>query len=100
MMGHDFWPRDRCVSVLRRIRHTFPKAESLVLGDMCRSVGRTGADYPMFTLGFEIVHAVMNQYVPTLSEWNAVFGDGGWRLTDHRMIDMPASSFVYHLAPG
>ncbi|MFY1671023.1 class I SAM-dependent methyltransferase [Plantactinospora sp. WMMB334] len=97
LMGHDFWPRDNCVKTLQQLRETFPNLRSLVLGDTCRSVGVEGPDLPMFTLGFETVHAVMDQYLPTLDEWYSVIEDSGWRLADERLIDLPAFSFIFRL---
>ncbi|WP_018685587.1 class I SAM-dependent methyltransferase [Actinokineospora enzanensis] len=99
MMGHDFWPMDQCVRTLRGLREVFPNARSLVLGDTCRSTG-LDADFPMFTLGFELVHAAMGQFVPTLDEWHAAFDQAGWLIADRRMIDLPPYSFVYHLRPA
>jgi SAM-dependent methyltransferase len=97
LMGHDFWPRDNCVKTLQQLREIFPNLRSLVLGDTCRSVGVEGPDLPMFTLGFETVHAVMDQYLPTLDEWYSVIEDSGWRLADQRLIDLPAFSFIFRL---
>jgi SAM-dependent methyltransferase len=100
LMGHDFWPRDNCVQTLRQLRENFPNLRNLVLGDTCRSVGVDGPDLPMFTLGFETVHAVMDQYLPTLEEWYTVIDESGWRLADQRLIDLPAFSFIFRLIPA
>lgn len=100
LMGHDFWPADEAVRILRELKVAFPSVTNLILGDTCRSTGLTGADYPMFSLGFETVHALMDQYLPTLEEWESVLAAGGWRLADQRMIDLPAFSFIYRLVPA
>lgn len=100
LMGHDFWPRDNCVKTLQKLRETFPNARNLLLGDTCRSVGVEGPDLPMFTLGFETVHAIMDQYLPTLDEWYSVIEESGWRLADQRLIELPAFSFIFHLTPA
>ncbi|WP_327153338.1 class I SAM-dependent methyltransferase [Streptomyces tubercidicus] len=101
LMGHDFWPRDNCVRTLRRLREVFPNVRHLILGDTCRSVGLKGPDqHPMFTLGFETVHGVMDQYLPTLDQWTSVLAESGWRIADRRMIDLPAFSFIYRLTPA
>jgi SAM-dependent methyltransferase len=97
LMGHDFWPRDNCVKTLQQLREIFPNLRNLVLGDTCRSVGVEGPDLPMFTLGFETVHAVMDQYLPTLDEWYSVIDESGWHLADQRLIDLPAFSFIFQL---
>jgi SAM-dependent methyltransferase len=100
MMGHDFWPRARCVQTLCRLRATFPNAENLILGDTCRSASLSAGKFPMFTLGFESVHAAMGQYLPTQQEWDSVLSEAGWRCTDSRFVELPASTFIYRLAPG
>ncbi|GAA2468818.1 MULTISPECIES: class I SAM-dependent methyltransferase [Streptomyces] len=100
LMGHDFWPRDNAVTTLRRLRETFPNAKNLVIGDTCRSTGVHGPEHGMFTLGFETVHTVMDQYIPTLDEWSSVLEESGWRIADRRMIDLPAFSFIYRLTPA
>jgi SAM-dependent methyltransferase len=97
LMGHDFWPRDNCVKTLQQLREIFPNLRNLILGDTCRSVGVEGPDLPMFTLGFETVHAVMDQYLPTLDEWYSVIDESGWHLADQRLIDLPAFSFIFQL---
>lgn len=100
LMGHDFWPRENCVRSLRRLRETFPSIRYLVLGDTSASTDVSGPDYPLFTLGFETAHAVMDQYLPTLAEWESVLAESGWRIDDRRVIDLPAFSFIYRLVPG
>ncbi|MBJ7002383.1 class I SAM-dependent methyltransferase [Streptomyces griseofuscus] len=100
LMGHDFWPQENAVRTLRSLRETFPNIKNLVLGDTCRSTGVNGPEHPMFTLGFETVHAVMGQYLPSLDEWTSTIEEGGWRIADRRMIDLPAFSFIYRLTPA
>lgn len=100
LMGHDFWPREQCVRTLRRLREVFPRVRHLLLGDTCRSTGLSGTELPMFTLGFETVHAVMDQYLPTLAEWDSVLDEGGWHRVESRFIDLPAFSFIHRLRPA
>ncbi|MGP4001150.1 class I SAM-dependent methyltransferase [Streptomyces sp. 8N706] len=100
LMGHDFWPRESCVKTLRRLRETFPNLRNLVLGDTCRSTGVDGPEHPMFTLGFETVHTVMDHYLPTLDEWESVLDESGWHIADRQLIDLPAFSFIYRLTPA
>jgi phenylpyruvate C(3)-methyltransferase len=99
LMGHDFWPRENCLKTLRRLREVFPNARNLILGDTCRSTGVPATGLPMFTLGFETAHAVMDTYLPTLAEWDALLEESDWEVVDRRMVDFPAFSFVYRLAP-
>ncbi|KAK0108435.1 hypothetical protein ONS95_003239 [Cadophora gregata] len=77
MMGHDFWPRSNCVAALRRLRENFPKVRRFLLGDSTRTLlGTKGseraaaeANTPVFPLGFELGHAMMGTYLPSIEEW-------------------------------
>jgi SAM-dependent methyltransferase len=100
LMGHDFWPAENCAKTLGRMREVFPRAENLIIGDTARSTGVAAGNYPMFTLGFELVHSVMGQYLPTLDEWEVALADSGWRCVERRTIDLPAFSFIYRLVPA
>jgi SAM-dependent methyltransferase len=93
MMGHDFWPRDNCIATLKRLRISFPKARRFLLGDTTRILldsadskdhpgsknAVTEDDVPIFTLGFEFGHAMMDAFLPTIEDWEGVFTEGGWR---------------------
>lgn len=98
MMGHDFWPRARCVATLRRLRAAFPNARRFLLGDTARTEGIEDRDKPVFTLGFETAHDLMGVYLPTLAEWQGVFADGGWTCLSTRTVEVPVESVVYELA--
>lgn len=98
MMGHDFWPRDNCLSVLRRLRELFPGVRRFLLGDTARTVGVPDRDVPIFTLGFEVGHNLMGVYLPTLDEWDDVLRDSGWRCLRKHVIETPAASVVFELA--
>lgn len=100
LMGHDFWPLEDCVKTLRRMREVFPNAKNLILGDTCRSTGVEAGQFPLFTLGFELVHAVLDQFLPTAEEWEVALADSGWRCAERRMIDLPAFSFIFRLEPA
>lgn len=80
-MGHDFWPRDRCVDNLRRLRRSFPRVQRFFLCDTVRILldnpdsryaVQEGA-MPIFTLGFEIGHALMGVTLPTAEDWGGCF---------------------------
>ncbi|GAB2886959.1 class I SAM-dependent methyltransferase [Streptomyces mayteni] len=100
LMGHDLWPRQNCVRTLRRLRTVFPDVRNLILGDTCRSTGLDGPEHPLFTLGFETVHSVMGQLLPTIDEWSTAIEEGGWRIADRRLLDVPAFSFIDRLTPA
>lgn len=98
MMGHDFWPRDECVSSLRRLRAAFPKVRRFLLGDTARTTGFADDGKPVFTLAFETAHDLMGVYLPTLAEWEDVFAESGWKLLDVHDVTHPADSVIYELA--
>lgn len=99
LMGHDFWPREECVKSLHCMHEAFPNVKYFVLCDTYRSEKVPSRDLPMFTLGFEIGHALMGKYLPTLEEWCDVFADGGWKCIERRDISMPQSTSAFVLAP-
>ncbi len=91
-MAHDLWPRSDCVAALRRIRETFPAARRFLLCDTYRSEALDGAPLPVFTLGFELTHAVLRQYLPTASEWREVFAEAGWECRRRHEVGIPHSA--------
>jgi phenylpyruvate C(3)-methyltransferase len=99
-MGHDFWPRDNCVDSLKRLRTAFPRIQHFLLGDTYRSDGLADAQLPIFTLGFELAHAVMGQYVPTLTEWIEAFDEAGWECVEQYHIDPPPFTVIFHARPA
>ncbi|GAA0820741.1 hypothetical protein ACFQVD_33450 [Streptosporangium amethystogenes subsp. fukuiense] len=98
MMGHDFWPRERCVTSLRRLREAFPNVRRFLLGDTARTTNIPDRDKPVFTLAFETAHDLMGVYLPTLAEWEDVFEESGWKFLNARAVRVPADSVVYELA--
>lgn len=100
MMGHDFWPRPNCVATLRKLREVFPDAKRLLLGDTGRTTEYADTEIPVFTLGFEVGHALMGVRLPTLEDWHNVFTDGGWRCTATHLIETPAASAIFELEPA
>ncbi|GIF07048.1 class I SAM-dependent methyltransferase [Actinoplanes siamensis] len=98
MMGHDFWPKDRCVATLRRLRECFPAARRLLLGDATRTEGVADADLPIFVVGFELGHDLMGISLPTVAEWESVFDEGGWQLLRTNRIDMTVGEVIFELA--
>lgn len=98
-MGHDLWPRPGCVEALARVRRIFPNAGRFLLCDTYRSDALTGKDIPIFTLGFELTHAVMRQYIPSVPEWMEVFEESGWTCAGRRDVDIPFSC-IFDLRPA
>jgi SAM-dependent methyltransferase len=99
-MGHDFWPMDSCVRTLRGLRTAFPNATTLLLCDVTRSGTRPDAETPIFTLGFELAHALMDTYVPTRAEWDAAFEAGGWELRAATDTAAPPGGVLFELSPA
>lgn len=97
MMGHDLWPRENCVAALRRLRDVFPSVRRFLLGDTTRVPDIPDDKVPVFTLGFEVGHALMGVYLPTFDEWCGVFEEGGWRCLNKHLIEMPAGTVIFEL---
>jgi len=97
MMGHDFWPADRCAATLRRLRECFPAARRFLLGDTARTVGISDAELPIFTLGYELGHDLMGATIPTLSEWESVFVGSGWTLLRTSPAAMVTNAVIFEL---
>lgn len=95
-MGHDLWPRDRCLRVLSELARVCPRATRFLLCDTCRSDAPRTPGAPTFTLGFEFTHAVMGQYVPAPSEWLDLFAESPWRCVAQHEIGIP-NSYVFDL---
>jgi hypothetical protein len=90
--GHDLWPRERCRAALDRIHAAFPAARRFLLCDTWRSDLEAAAEPPTFTLGFELTHAAMGQYVPSAPEWRELFAETSWRLAGEHPIGIPFST--------
>jgi phenylpyruvate C(3)-methyltransferase len=99
-MGHDFWPFDRCVQGLANLRVAFPNATRLLLCDVVRTPGTPGPDSTIFTLGFELVHALMGVYIPSRDEWLGAFAAAGWDLISERHVTAPPSGILFELTPS
>lgn len=101
-LGHDLWPRESCLATLADLRRHMPQARDFLFSDTYRSptTDRTTTQRaPVFTLGFELTHALMGQHVPSLDEWTALFADSVWRLHRRWPLGIPYSD-VFHLTPA
>lgn len=99
MMGHDLWPRQRCVDTLRRLRKVFPNVRRALLGDATRNTEAADRDMPVFALPFELGHAVMGIYLPTVEDWESVFEEGGWRLCRKYPINIAVGETIFEIEP-
>lgn len=91
-MGHDLWPRANCLQVLQKIRSVFPRLKRFLLSDTYRSDLPASRHVPIFTLGFEVSHAVMGQYIPSAAEWMDLFDEAGWTCVERRDLGIPFST--------
>lgn len=110
LMGHDFWPRENCIATLQKLRKIFPKVRRFLLGDETRGllhsagskppVARVTEDnVPIFALGLEFGHVLMDVYIPTMEEWYGVFAEGGWRCVKGHELQKPAFAVIFELEP-
>jgi len=96
--GHDMWPKDNCLQVMRHLRSVFPNLKRFLLCDTYRSDVVPSSDIPIFTLGFETVHAVAGQYIPSISEWMDVFAQSGWKCIRQNYVEAPFTT-IFDLHP-
>ncbi|KAF5025561.1 hypothetical protein F66182_2369 [Fusarium sp. NRRL 66182] len=107
LMGHDFWPREDCIKSLRMLRSAFPSVQKFFLCDTMRIlVDNPQTRYavsedavPIFTLGFEFGHALMDVTLPTVEEWEGVFEPGGWRCVEQHHMMPPSLTVLFELEP-
>ncbi len=97
--GHDMWPRDKCLQLMQNLRKVFPNLKRFLLCDTYRSDIIPSDNIPVFTLGFETVHAVVGQYVPSLSEWMDLFAESGWKCVGQNEVEAPFST-IFDLRPN
>ena len=97
-MGHDLWPRSECKEVLDRLLTIFPQVQRFLFCDTYRSDAMPSPFIPTFTLGFELTHAVMGQYIPLEAEWLSLFKDAGWECAGKVEVGIPFS-VIFDLRP-
>ncbi|KAG5974355.1 hypothetical protein E4U55_008217 [Claviceps digitariae] len=107
LMGHDFWPRDRCIRSFQMLRKAFPRVQRFFLCDTVRIL-LDNADtryavqedaVPIFTLGFEFGHTLMDVTLPTVEDWEGVFEAGGWRCVKQHHMMPPSLTVLFELEP-
>lgn len=100
-MGHDFWPLQRCVDGLANLRRAFPNVKRLLLCDVVRTPGAASPETTtIFTLGFELIHALMGVYIPSRQEWLGAFDAAGWSLVHEHHVASPPSGILFELVPA
>jgi hypothetical protein len=96
LMGHDLWPAAKCVEVLAGIRHA-SDCDSMILVETVQAERRHGhrVDSGVPSVGYEYLHALMNQRIPAEAEWDAVIGEAGWAIARKERLDLPANTIIY-----
>ncbi len=84
--------------ILPRMRETFPKAHTFVFGDtMLRSTARSRSHLPIFSLGFELAHAMMGIPLHTKETYEELFAAAGLRVGRVEPFSAPHSwLYVLH----
>ncbi|KAF5712497.1 methyltransferase [Fusarium mundagurra] len=107
LMGHDFWLRESCIKSLRMLRDAFPKVKRFFLCDTMRILvdnpktryAVSEESVPIFTLGFEFGHTLMDVTLPTVEDWEDVFEPGGWRCIRQHYMMPPSLTMLFELEP-
>ncbi|WP_316524398.1 class I SAM-dependent methyltransferase [Kitasatospora brasiliensis] len=79
-------------SIFTRMREAFPKARTFVLGDtMLRDPGTSDGAQPVFSVGFELAHAMMGVPLHTKATYERLFTDAGLRIDRVEALATPHS---------
>lgn len=97
LMGHDFWPRERCIDFLKNLTNVFPSLRHFFLCDTYQSGLVPSNDIPILTMGFEYVHGLLGQYIPTLDEWREVIAESGWNIGRESDLFLPPATKIFRL---
>lgn len=94
LMGHDLWPEEDCQVALGSLRSVFPSSRVLIL---CETVSSSnwslGTQIP--SLGYEYLHALMHQYIPSHEDWLRVLAKSGWRVSSVLPLKIPGETYIY-----
>jgi len=92
-MLHDLFARpEGPVAILRQIRAAFPAARALLLADtVVLDDDLPPHELPIFSLGFELVHAFMGVPIRTREDYGRWFGEAGLTVRDCIPVGAPAS---------
>ena len=70
------------------------------MGDTVKTQGLADEATPVFTLGFEVGHALMGVYVPTMAEWSEAFAEGGWTCVTRHVSNVLTGTVIFELEPS
>ncbi len=97
-MGHDLWPKERCIQIFSHFLKVFPNVRYFLFCDTYQAQLPPQQTVPTFTLGFEVFHALMGQYIPTIAEWESLFPLAGWECVQKIITGIPYTS-IFLLKP-
>ena len=91
MMLHDLFNiKELEGNLFPRLRASFPRAKYFVLADTCLDESiRPGSAAPIFTLGYELIHALRGIQVFPLSHYQNQFAASGFRLLARHDLGVP-----------
>jgi SAM-dependent methyltransferase len=98
-MLHDLLARyERPSAALEALRKAFPTSPYFLLADTARSAADIDAGLPIFSLGFELVHAFMGVPLHTKERYETYFAEAGFTIERCLPFGAP-SSWLYLLRP-
>ncbi|WP_282131684.1 class I SAM-dependent methyltransferase [Pseudoalteromonas aliena] len=97
MMMHDLFNAQDPVKVLRKLRTTFPNANTFFIADTFLSdEQQLDADTPIFSYGFEYVHHFMNIKLFNKEDYELYFIEAGFEITKVKYLNVP-NTYLYVL---
>jgi SAM-dependent methyltransferase len=91
MMLHDLFNKENLHGRLfASMKKAFPKAKYFVLADTCSDETPRDADtMPIFTMGYELIHALRGLKIFPLSHYEQRFAEGGLKLVARHELGVP-----------
>jgi SAM-dependent methyltransferase len=100
MMLHDLFNAQPGSTVVRRLRTAFPNARAFVIADTCLpDEPRMAGQAPIFSLGFELIHAALGTSLFHTSDYERAFADGGLEVEQRIPFGVP-NTWLYILRPA
>ena len=94
-MGHDLFPAENVYKIFNNFKYLFPNVKNFLLCDTFKN-NMNKITPPIFTMGFEITHALMGQKIPTYNEWMQLFKSLNWKSEFNIKINIP-NSIIFNL---
>lgn len=97
LMMHDLFAASKShVLAVRALRSAFPDAKDFLIADTVRQEWDTGTELPMFSLQFELVHALSNTPLHSLDQYIRSFEQGEMSVKKMTPFGAP-STWLFHL---